>query len=106
MHRIIIGLSALGICALPTFAFADSGGAVTGAAGGAVTGAIVGGPVGAAVGAAAGGVIGGVASGPGPTVVEPAPVPVVPVVPCSTRTTTRSDNMGHSATSQTTNCPD
>ena len=104
MRRIIVGLSALGIFALPAFAFADDRGAVTGAAGGAVTGAIVGGPVGAAVGAAAGGVIGGVASGPGSPVVEP--VQVVPVVPCRTRTTTTSDNMGNSAASQTTNCPD
>jgi hypothetical protein len=50
MRRIIIGLSALTIAALPTLALADGDGALTGAAGGAVAGAVVGGPVGAAVG--------------------------------------------------------
>ena len=64
MRGVIIGLSALAFVGLPTMAFADGNGAVTGAAGGAVAGAVVGGPVGAAVGGAAGGIIGGVASGP------------------------------------------
>ena len=54
MRSIIIGLSALTIAALPTLAFADGNGALTGAAGGAVAGAVVGGPVGAAVGGVAG----------------------------------------------------
>jgi hypothetical protein len=86
---------------------ADGDGAMTGAAGGAVAGAVVGGPIGAAVGGVASGVIGGAASGPGPgpMVVAPAPGPV-PVGPCSTRTTTRSDDAGNSVTHQTTNCPD
>ena len=65
MRRMIIGLSALAIATLPTLAFADGDGALTGAAGGAVAGAVVGGPVGAAVGDAAGGII-WAASGPGP----------------------------------------
>jgi hypothetical protein len=105
MRGMIIGLSALAIVALPAVALADGNGAVTGAAGGAVAGAVVGGPVGAAVGGAAGGIIGGVASGPGPAVVAPAPV--VPAAPCSTRTTTTSDNnTGASVTRQTTDCPD
>ena len=76
MRGMIIGLSALAITALPTLAFADGDGALTGAAGGAVAGAVVGGPVGAAVGGVAGGIIGGAASGPaapGPVVVAPAP---------------------------------
>ena len=104
MRGVIIGLSALAVTALPTLALADGGGALTGAAGGAVAGAVVGGPVGAAVGGVAGGVIGGAASGPpapGPVVVTPAPEPVAP---CSTRTTTKSDNYGNSVTHQTTNC--
>jgi hypothetical protein len=104
MRGMIIGLSALAITALPTLAFADGDGALTGAAGGAVAGAVVGGPVGAAVGGAAGGIIGGAASGPpgpGPVVVAPAPESVAP---CSTRTTTRSDAAGNSVTHQTTNC--
>ena len=71
--RIIIGLSALVISALPTLALADGDGALTGAAGGAVTGAVVGGPVGAVVGGVAGAAIGGAASGPGPVVVAPSP---------------------------------
>src|SRR5271156_3029992 len=104
MRRIIIGLSALTMVALPTVALADGDGALTGAAGGAVAGAVVGGPVGAAVGGIAGGVIGGAASGPGPVVVAPAPV--VPAAPCSTRTTTTQDNNnGASVTRQTTDCP-
>jgi hypothetical protein len=91
MRRIIIGLSALTIAALPTLALADGNGALTGAAGGAVAGAVVGGPVGAAVGGVAGGVV----------VVAPGPAP------CNTRTTTTQDNnTGASVTRQTTNCPD
>jgi hypothetical protein len=102
MRGVIIGLSVLAVAALPTAAFADGNGAVTGAAGGAVAGAVVGGPVGAAVGGVAGGVIGGAASGPGPTVVAPAPG-----APCSTRTTTtQNNNTGASVTRQTTDCPD
>jgi hypothetical protein len=101
IRRIIIGLSALAFAALPTLAFADGDGALTGAAGGAVAGAVVGGPVGAAVGGLAGGVIGGAASGPGTVVVAPGPAP------CNTRTTTTQDNnTGASVTRQTTNCPD
>ncbi len=101
MRALIIGLSAMAI-ALPTVAFADGNGAVTGAAGGAVAGAVVGGPVGAAVGGAAGGIIGGVTSGPRTTVVEP-----VPVAPCASQTTTtQNDNTGASVTQHTTNCPD
>src|SRR5271163_3702603 len=103
MRGMIIGLSTLAMVALPAVALADGDGTVTGAVGGAVAGAVVGGPVGAAVGGVAGGVIGGAASGPGTVVVAPAPVPVAP---CSTRTTTTSDNTGNSVTSQTTNCPD
>ena len=72
MRGMIIGLSALAIATLPTLAFADGDGALTGAAGGAVAGAVVGGPVGAAVGGAAGGIIGGAASGPAPVVVPSA----------------------------------
>jgi hypothetical protein len=99
MRRIIIGLSALAFAALPTLAFADGDGALTGAAGGAVAGAVVGGPVGAAVGGLAGGVIGGAASGPGTVVVAPGPAP------CNTRTTTTQDNnTGASVTRQTTDC--
>ena len=97
MRALIIGLSAMAI-ALPTVAFADGNGAVTGAAGGAVAGAVVGGPV----GGAAGGIIGGVTSGPRTTVVEP-----VPVAPCASQTTTtQNDNTGASVTQHTTNCPD
>jgi hypothetical protein len=103
MRGMIIGLSALAFAGLPTLAFADGNGALTGAAGGAVAGAVVGGPVGAAVGGAAGGIIGGTASGPGPVVVAPAPVGP----PCSTRTTTTTNNnTGASVSRQTTDCPD
>ena len=103
MRGMIIGFSALAIATLPTLAFADGDGALTGAAGGAVTGAVVGGPVGAAVGGVAGGVIGGAASGPGPVVVAPAPVGP----PCNRRTTTTTNNnTGASVTRQTTDCPD
>ena len=105
MRGMIIGFATLAIAALPTMALADGSGAITGAAGGAVAGAVVGGPVGAAVGGVAGGVIGGAASGPGPGTVVVAPGPV-PVGPCSTRSTTRSDDAGNSVTHQTTNCPD
>ncbi len=97
MRRIIIGFSTLTFAALPTLAFADGDGALTGAAGGAVAGAVVGGPVGAAVGGIAGGVIGGAASGP--VVVAPG------ARPCNTRTTTTQDNnTGASVTRQTTDC--
>jgi hypothetical protein len=107
MRGMIIGFSTLVIAALPTVALADGNGAVTGAAGGAVAGAVVGGPVGAAVGGVAGGIIGGAASGPRPEPVVVAPAPgAVPVGPCSTRTTTRSDDAGNSVTHQTTNCQD
>lgn len=87
--------------ALPTIAFADGNGAVTGAAGGAVAGAVVGGPVGAAVGGTAGAIVGGAASGPDRTVV------VTPgaAAPCNTRTTQTTDNSGYSSTTQSTNCP-
>jgi hypothetical protein len=99
MRRIIIGLSALAISALPTLALADGDGALTGAAGGAVTGAVVGGPVGAVVGGVAGAAIGGAASGPGPVVVAPEPAR------CNTRTTTtQNNNTGASVTRQTTDC--
>ena len=91
--------------ALPTLAFADGNGAVTGAAGGAVAGAVVGGPVGAAVGGAAGAIAGGAASGPDRTVVVNPP-PRAAVVPCNTRTTQTTDNTGYSSTTQTSNCPD
>ena len=40
---------------------------------------------------------------PGRAVVAPGPVPAGP---CSTRSTTRSDDAGNSVTHQTTNCPD
>jgi hypothetical protein len=102
MRGMIIGFSALALATLPTLAFADGDGALTGAAGGAVAGAVVGGPVGAAVGGVAGGVIGGAASGPGPGTVV-----VAPVAPCGTRTTTTTNNnTGASVTRQTTDCPD
>ena len=104
MRGMILGFSALAIVILPTLAFADGDGALTGAAGGAVAGAVVGGPVGAAVGGVAGGVVGGAASGPasGPVVVVPAPG-----APCGTRTTTTTNNnTGASVTRQTTDCPD
>jgi hypothetical protein len=102
MRSIIIGLSALAITALPTFALADGDGVLTGAAGGAVAGAVVGGPVGAAVGGVAGGVIGGAASTPRPVVVAPGPG-----APCNTRTTTtQNNNTGASVTRQTTDCSD
>ena len=68
MRALIIGLSAMAI-ALPTVAFADGNGAVTGAAGGAVAGAVVGARSGPRS-AAAGGIIGGVTSGPRTTVVS------------------------------------
>jgi hypothetical protein len=103
MRLMIIGFSALGIATLPTLAFADGNGALTGAAGGAVAGAVVGGPVGAAVGGVAGGVIGGAASAPGTVVVAPAPVGP----PCNSRTTTTTNNnTGASVTRQTTDCQD
>jgi hypothetical protein len=105
MRGMIVGFSVLAIAALPTMALADGDGAVTGAVGGAVAGAVVGGPVGAAVGGVAGGVIGGTASGPGTVVVAP-DRGSVPVGPCSTRSTTRSDDAGNSVTHQTTNCAD
>jgi hypothetical protein len=105
MRGMIIGLSGLAFASLPTVAFADGNGALTGAAGGAVAGAVVGGPVGAAVGGVAGGVIGGAASGPGPGPVVVAPAP--DGAPCNTRTTTTTNNnTGASMTRQTTNCPD
>jgi outer membrane lipoprotein SlyB len=95
-------LAAFCALALPSLAFADDSGAVTGGAGGAVAGAVVGGPVGAVVGGAAGAIVGGAASGPNRTVVvEPRPA-----VPCHTRTTETTDNTGYSSTTQTTNCPD
>ena len=104
MRGTIIGLSALALASLPTLAFADGDGAVTGAAGGAVAGAVVGGPVGAAVGGVAGGVIGGAASNPRPVVVAPGPGDAPP---CNTRTTTtQNNNTGASVTRQTTDCPD
>src|SRR5271156_1494911 len=103
MRRIIIGLSALTIAALPTLALADGNGALTGAAGGAVAGAVVGGPVGAAVGGVAGGVIGGAASQPRPVVVAPGPG----APPCNSRTTTTiNNNTGASVTEQSTDCPE
>lgn len=94
-------LAACVTIALPTLAFADGNGAVTGAAGGAIAGAVVGGPVGAAVGGAAGAVVGGAASGPDRTVV------VTPgaTAPCNTRTTQTTDNSGYSSTTQSTDCP-
>jgi hypothetical protein len=104
MRGMIIRFSALAIATLPTLAFADGDGALTGAAGGAVAGAVVGGPVGAAAGGVAGGVIGGAASGPasGPVVVAPGPGG-----PCGTRTTTTTNNnTGASVTRQTTDCRD
>ena len=52
-------LAAFCALALPSLAFADDTGAVTGGAGGAVAGAVVGGPVGAVVGGAAGAIVGG-----------------------------------------------
>jgi hypothetical protein len=78
MRGMVMGLSTLATVALPAVGLADGDGAVTGAVGGAVAGAVV-------------------------VVVAPAPVPMAP---CSTRTTTTSDNTGNSVTSQTTNCPD
>jgi hypothetical protein len=89
--------------ALPTLAFADGSGSVTGAAGGAVAGAVVGGPVGAAVGGTAGAIVGGTASGPDRTVVVNPPATAV--VPCQSRTTQTTDNTGYSSTTQTSNCP-
>ena len=83
---------------LPTLAFADGDGAVTGAVGGAIAGAIVGGPVGAVIGGAGGAVIGGAATGDRRTV-------VVPVEPCSQSTTRSADNNGNTQVTQTTNCP-
>ena len=98
-------LLACATIALPSLAFADGNGAVTGAAGGAVAGAVVGGPVGAAVGGTAGAIIGGAASGPDRTVVvNPQPAPGA-MVPCNTRTTQTTDNTGYSSTTQTSNCP-
>jgi hypothetical protein len=105
MRSMVIGLSALVVASLPTLAFADGAGAVTGAAGGAIAGGVVGGPVGAAVGGAAGGIIGGVTSGPGPGPVVVAPPPG-PAVPCSSRSVTTTDSAGNSVTRQATNCPD
>jgi hypothetical protein len=103
MRGMIIGLSALAFASLPTLAFADGDGALTGAAGGVVAGAVVGGPVGAAVGGVAGGVIGGAASQPRPVVVAPGPG----APPCNSRTTTTTNNnTGASITRQPTDCPD
>ncbi len=87
MRNMIIGLSALAFASLPSLAFADGDGVLTGAAGGAV----------------AGGVIGGAASQPRPEVVAPGPG----APPCNTRTTTtQNDNTGASVTRQTTDCPE
>lgn len=83
-----------------SLAWADGGGAVTGAAGGAVAGAVVGGPVGAAVGGVAGAVIGGAASGPDRTVVVQ---PVQPSTPCNT--VSQTQNADGSVTTTQTNCP-
>ncbi len=90
MRGMILGFSALAIVILPTLAFADGDGALTGAAGGAVAGAVVGGPVGAAVGGVAGGVVGGAASGPasGPVVVVPRQAPRAAPEPRRRQTTT------------------
>jgi hypothetical protein len=94
-----IAMLAATLVVSPCLAFADDGGAVTGAAGGAVAGAVVGGPVGAVVGGAAGAALGGAASGPDRTVV------VEPASPCARRTTQTTDSTGYSETTRTTNCP-
>src|SRR6478752_6290359 len=61
MRNTLIGAAALAaMFALPSLAFAQSGGAAAGAATGAVGGAIVGGPVGAVVGGVGGAVVGGI----------------------------------------------
>ena len=87
----------------PSLAYADEGGAMTGAAGGAAAGAVVGGPLGAVVGGAAGAAIGGSATGPDHRTVVVHPVPAEP---CATRTTrTTDEDTGASETTQTTNCP-
>ena len=99
----IIGLSALAIAALPTLAFADGNGALTGAAGGAVAGAVVGGPVGAAVGGVAGGVDRRRRVRTRDLVVAP------PLgLPRATREPRprQNNNTGASVTRQTTDCPD
>jgi hypothetical protein len=83
MRKVLFALGALSISALPTYALAGGGGAVTGAVGGATTGAIVGGPVGAAVGGVAGAIAGGALEPPPPNVVtyvQQQPVPANPVV--------------------------
>ena len=88
---------------MPSLAFADGDGALTGAAGGAVTGAVVGGPVGAVVGAGAGAVIGGAATGPDrQRVIVEHPVPVQP---CASRTTETTDSNGNSSVTRSMNCP-
>jgi hypothetical protein len=96
--KTVIGLAAGLFLGATSLAFADDGGAITGAAGGAVAGAVVGGPVGAVVGGAAGAVIGGTATGPNRTVV------VQPVAPC-TNTATQTQNADGSITTTQTNCP-
>lgn len=97
-----IGLAAGLFLGATSLAWADGGGAVTGAAGGAVAGAVVGGPVGAVVGGAAGAVIGGAASGPPRTVVVQ---PVQPAAPCGSQTSQTQNMDGSVTTTQTTNCP-
>jgi hypothetical protein len=98
---IILTFAVLAI-GMPSLAFADGQGAVTGAVGGAATGAIVGGPVGAAVGGAAGAVIGGTVRRPGPVVVQP--VPAAP--PCDTSTTVTANNSGDKSVTRSTHCQD
>jgi hypothetical protein len=83
MRKVLFAVGALTVSALPTYAFAGGGGAVTGAVGGATTGAIVGGPVGAAVGGVAGAIAGGALEPPPPdvvTYVQEQPAPASPVV--------------------------
>jgi uncharacterized protein YcfJ len=62
MRKVVLGLAALSIIALPSMASAQQDGAAAGAITGGVTGAVVGGPVGAAVGAGVGAIAGGVAA--------------------------------------------
>jgi hypothetical protein len=101
-RKFLVLSTAAALFALPSLAFADGQGALTGAAGGAIAGAVVGGPVGAVIGGGAGAVVGGAATGPdGRTVVVE---PGGPVAPCASRTTQSTNNYGDTTTTQTTNC--
>jgi phage tail tape-measure protein len=106
MRSVTIAFAAT-LLAIPTLAFAETGGAAAGAAAGGAAGAVVGGPVGAAVGAGVGGAAGDAATGPDNrtnVIIEKNGPPATGSVGCSSTTTQRTDITGETTTKQRTDC--